>query len=107
MAAANAAPDRRDVHTSVIERSRHVRDYVVARSNGHCEGCEDPAPFLRPNGVPYIEPHHILRLSDGGPDDPRSVIGLCPNCHRRVHSGSDGREYNQRLLERMAALEPQ
>lgn len=104
-AAANASPGKTKSTASVFERSRDVRDYVVARAKGHCEGCSQPAPFIRANGVPYLEPHHIRRLTDGGPDDPRFVIALCPNCHRRVHSGADGAEYNGKLLMSMKAIE--
>lgn len=104
-AAASATPDKSKSVGSVFERSRDVRDYVVARAKGHCEGCNQPAPFFRSNGIPYLEPHHIRRLSDGGPDDPRFVIGLCPNCHRRVHSGADGAEYNSDLATKMSAIE--
>ena len=107
MEAAHPSPRSRGAKITVVERSRRVRDYVVARADGRCEGCNGAAPFLRANGVPYLEPHHIRRLGDGGPDDPHFVIGLCPNCHRRVHSGADGREYNAALLTRMAAIEPE
>ncbi|MCX8282457.1 HNH endonuclease [Phyllobacterium sp. 0TCS1.6C] len=105
MAAANESPGKTQTTSSVFERSRHVRDYVVARAKGHCEGCRAPAPFLRASGVPYLEPHHIRRLTDGGPDDPRHVIALCPNCHRRVHSGADGSIYNASLAETMKSIE--
>ncbi|WP_245275074.1 HNH endonuclease signature motif containing protein [Mesorhizobium sp. LSHC412B00] len=105
-AASVEAPGRRVAESTIIQRSRDVRDYVVARARGNCESCGQAAPFLRPNGVPYLEPHHIRRLSDGGPDNPRFVIGLCPNCHRRAHSGADGRDYNARMLERMVEIEP-
>lgn len=91
---------------TIYERSRHVRDYVLARANGHCEGCGCEAPFLRVNGLPYLEPHHIRRVSDGGPDDPAFVIALCPTCHRKVHHGRDGAEYNDVLLRRMPSIEP-
>ncbi|USJ25294.1 HNH endonuclease [Ensifer adhaerens] len=104
-AAANATPSKIASTATVFERSRDIRDYVVARGNGRCEGCSNAAPFLRSNGVPYLEPHHIRRLSDGGPDDPRFVIALCPNCHRRVHSGADGSSYNGLLLRKMTAIE--
>jgi hypothetical protein len=40
---------------------------------------------------PNLEPHHIRRLADGGPDHPRWVAALCPTCHRRVHHGVDGK----------------
>ncbi|WP_248308276.1 HNH endonuclease signature motif containing protein [Devosia sp. 919] len=105
MEAAKSTPGRRSSEVSIVERSRCVRDYVVARASGNCEGCKSPAPFLRANGVPYLEPHHIRRLGDGGPDDPRYVIALCPNCHRRVHSGADGAAYNVTLLQAMTQIE--
>lgn len=103
--ASQEAPGRAPRQTNVFERSATVRDYVVARARGVCEGCASPAPFLRSNGTPYLEPHHIRRLTDGGPDHPRLVIALCPNCHRRVHSGADGEAYNNDLASRMAVLE--
>jgi 5-methylcytosine-specific restriction protein A len=73
---------------TVYERSANVREYVLARAKGKCEGCCQPAPFLRKDNTPYLEPHHIRRVSDGGPDHPRYVIALCPNCHREAHFGS-------------------
>ena len=82
-----------------------MRRYVLMRAGGLCEGCDRPAPFERPNGEPYLEPHHTRRISDGGPDHPRWVIGLCPTCHRRVHCGADGGEYNQVLEAKLAGIE--
>jgi 5-methylcytosine-specific restriction protein A len=55
------------------------------------------APFATAKGRPYIECHHIHRLSDGGPDHPRWVVGVCPNCHKRAHYSSDAKEYNKQL----------
>ena len=91
---------------TVYERSRDVRDYVLARAGNDCESCQSPAPFTRKDGSPYLEPHHIRRLSDGGLDHPAFVIALCPNCHRRVHAGADGETYNAALLARMAHIGP-
>lgn len=91
---------------NVYARSRDVRAYVLRRANGQCEGCASPAPFLRADGSPYLEPHHIRRVSDGGPDDIHFVIALCPNCHRRVHAGADGIEFNSRLRASMRTIEP-
>jgi 5-methylcytosine-specific restriction protein A len=86
-------------------RSAAVRVYVLRRSEGKCEGCRSPAPFFKPGGEPYLEAHHIRRLADKGPDHPNGVIALCPNCHRRVHHGADGAEYNSSLLSRVAQIE--
>jgi 5-methylcytosine-specific restriction protein A len=93
---------RRDVY----QRSEDVRNYVLARAKGHCQGCDAPAPFLRVDGTPYLEPHHLRRVSDGGPDHPAFVIALCPNCHRRVHAGVDGAKYNSELMALMPGIEP-
>ena len=90
---------------NVYERSRDVRIYVLARANGECKGCNTPpAPFVRSDGTPYLEPHHLRRLSDGGPDHPAHVIALCPTCHRRVHAGADGETYNANLKTAMATI---
>jgi 5-methylcytosine-specific restriction enzyme A len=91
---------------NIFQRSQDVRCYVLARAKGKCEGCGTPAPFVRPDGTPYLEPHHLLRLSDGGPDHPAHVIALCPNCHRRVHAAADASMYNAKLTESMMTIEP-
>ncbi|MCQ0042392.1 MAG: hypothetical protein NF693_09055, partial [Bombella sp.] len=57
--------------TTVYARSKAVRDYVLERSKWKCEHCHASAPFVTPQGAPYLEAHHILRLSDGGPDHPK------------------------------------
>ena len=41
--------------------------------------CGAAAPFTTKEGLPYLEAHHIRRLTDGGPDDPRWVAGVGPN----------------------------
>lgn len=89
----------------VYVRSARLKAYVIRRANGVCEGCCSPAPFLTRKNTPYLEPHHIRRVADGGPDHPRWVIALCPNCHARVHHGMDGFEYNEHLALRMAEIE--
>lgn len=78
-------------------RSQEIKDYVKARADGVCEGCNEPAPFTDKSGDPYLQVHHIHELSDGGSDAPENVVALCPNCHYRVHHGQDGESYNQEL----------
>lgn len=90
---------------NVRVRSRAVRDYVLARAAGVCESCQNPAPFLTGIGQPYLEAHHIHKLSDGGPDHPASVAALCPNCHRQAHFGADQVILNNELIERVRQLE--
>lgn len=96
-----------EARQSWFKRSEAVKRYVLARAGGKCEACEAPAPFKKKRGEPYLEPHHTQRLADDGPDHPRWVGAICPNCHRRIHSGEDGKEWNFRLQERLKILEPE
>ena len=91
----------------VIERvrARAIRLYVLRRANGKCEGCNTAAPFRTIEGQFYLEPHHVDRLADDGPDHPAKVIGLCPNCHRRAHHAIDAKAFNKTLKKRLISLE--
>ncbi|WP_224268573.1 HNH endonuclease [Haloprofundus salinisoli] len=84
-------------------RSQAVKDYALAAADGVCQGCGEDAPFVDSKGKPFLEVHHLYRRSDGGADDPDNVLALCPNCHRRVHHGKDGDEFNQTLIEQTEA----
>lgn len=89
----------------VYYRSRQIADYVLRRANGQCESCNKPAPFLKKNGAPYLEPHHVNRLSDGGLDHPRYIGAICPACHREIHHGLDGKAKNEMLKLYVEKLE--
>ncbi|MBU1746991.1 MAG: HNH endonuclease [Chloroflexi bacterium] len=79
-------------------RSSAIRTYVMRRADGHCEGCGQEAPFRTSAGRPYLEPHHLRRLSDGGPDHPNWIAALCPNCHSRAHHSADRIAFNEQLI---------
>ena len=79
-------------------RSIALKRYILGRANGICEGCATVAPFKTKRG-PYLECHHIHRLSDGGPDDPANVVALCPNCHKRAHFSLDATRFNCELAK--------
>ena len=85
-------------------RSQALKLYVSARSKGFCEGCGEKAPFNTKNG-PFLECHHVHRLADGGPDHPRNVVALCPNCHRRSHYAEDAEKFNNRLKSKAIEAE--
>jgi 5-methylcytosine-specific restriction protein A len=90
------APSKESQRTYYV-RSTKVKAYVFKRANGKCEACKQAAPFLRKDGTPYLEPHHIKRIADGGPDHPTSVGAVCPTCHRLIHHGKDGAKLNIEL----------
>lgn len=81
----------------VYFRSDAIKRYALKRSSGICEACGSKTPFITKSGRPYLEVHHIHHLSDGGPDHPNWVAGVCPNCHRRSHFGEDRDEFNKQL----------
>jgi 5-methylcytosine-specific restriction protein A len=82
-------------------RSEVVKEYALRVADGVCQGCRKDAPFFDEDDEPYLEVHHLFRRRDGGPDHPDNVIALCPNCHRRVHHGKNGQEFNEELIEQM------
>jgi 5-methylcytosine-specific restriction protein A len=105
--AASSEPKQGKRTTTIFDRSRIIRNYILARAKGRCEDCGELAPFETPSGIPFLEVHHIRRMTDGGPDDPRFMIGLCPNCHRRAHYGRDAKVRNEEMLTYVKAIEQQ
>jgi 5-methylcytosine-specific restriction enzyme A len=89
----------------LYERCAALRQYVLARANGRCESCGQSAPFVSDDGTPYLELHHTRRVSDGGPDHPRWVGAVCPNCHSEMHHGIDGDAKNRELMKYLGEAE--
>lgn len=82
----NRAKHRRMVRTVVYDRDEFISAYVKLLAKGKCQLCKHDAPFNDEYGVPYLECHHIVWLSEGGKDTIENCIALCPNCHRKMHS---------------------
>ncbi|MTI15572.1 HNH endonuclease [Sansalvadorimonas verongulae] len=93
---ADNVPSVKEKLAQTYYRSQAIKLYSIKRSNGFCEACNDPAPFLTRSG-PFLECHHLHRISDGGPDHPENVIALCPNCHRKAHYSIDSKEFSKKL----------
>jgi len=69
-------------------RDFQVRQSVLSRAQGRCEYCGSQ-PFLKADGKPFLECHHIISLAEQGPDAMDNVIALCPNHHREAHFGEE------------------
>lgn len=80
-------PPRKNVVASIFDRNPHVVQEVLCRAKGICELCKKPAPFMRKDGTPYLEVHHIIQLAAGGEDTIGNAVAACPNCHRKAHFG--------------------
>lgn len=77
-----------------------VRRFALREADGVCQGCNSEVPFETESGEPYLEVHHITKVSDGGPDRPDNVIALCPNCHSEAHNGKNKNQLNEKLREK-------
>ena len=80
-------------------RSQNIKEYVLKRANGICELTNEEAPFFKSNGEPYLEVHHINRLSDGGLDHPINCAAISPNAHKEIHFGTNGKSLDQKLAK--------
>lgn len=97
----------RTAKTVQRNRSQDIRAYVLRRAGGVCELTGKQAPFRALTGEPYLEVHHIHRLSDGGLDHPKNCAAVTPNAHREIHHGENGKELDDRLAKIVAAKEAQ
>ena len=82
---ASGTPGTRQVTSTSYTRDPYVVAYTLDRANGICELCNNPAPFQKKDGTPYLEVHHIQWLAKGGEDTIANTVALCPNCHKKMH----------------------
>lgn len=67
-------------------------DLYFDRANRHCEWCE--------TRIDAPDVHHIEPRGEGGPNEPRNLIVLCPNCHRKADRGMISRSKLRRAIGR-------
>lgn len=84
-----SSTNRCDRIVSQYDRNQRISLAVKNRANGLCECCHREAPFIKDNGEPYLEEHHLIPLFEGGEDSINNVCAVCPNCHRELHYGKN------------------
>ncbi|OSZ64791.1 HNH endonuclease signature motif containing protein [Hydrogenophaga sp. IBVHS2] len=97
-------PARSTTTSLSFARSKDVKVWVLRRAAGHCECCDQPAPFQTVEGQPFLEVHHLRTLADGGSDRVSNAVALCPNCHRRLHFGEDAEACKARMYALIPGL---
>jgi 5-methylcytosine-specific restriction endonuclease McrA len=97
-------PKKTEITTTVYFRDPAVRAWVLENCKGKCEACKSAAPFLLPDGYPFLEVHHMIPMALGGPDTIENAIALCPNCHRRLHLSSDRELFNKEVYKKIKRL---
>ena len=61
--------------------------FVKTRDMEECQACG--CKIKKEKKGYYVEVAHIKALSEGGPDDPRNMVALCPNCHKKLDVGCE------------------
>jgi hypothetical protein len=79
-------------------RDARVRAKVIQMAEGRCECCGDLG-FVTESGERYLESHHVVEVSQRGPDSPTNVVAVCPSCHRKAHYAADRSQIERRMLE--------
>jgi 5-methylcytosine-specific restriction protein A len=97
--------ERRESTGSGYARSGEVRRSVLLRAAGICEHCAAPG-FKTVSGAIYLETHHVIPLSENGPDEDWNVMAICPNDHRRAHYADDCVALRVQLVDHLVKLFP-
>ena len=98
-------PEKRDTSGTVYLRSEAVRVIVLNRAAGICEYCGELG-FTTSNGATYLETHHVIPLSERGPDIEWNVVAICPNDHRKAHFSKDKNLIRESLISRLSKIYP-
>lgn len=97
----NDDPEYRRRMAGSYVRDAKVRESVLKRANGICEECGQTG-FVKRDGEPYLETHHVIALSEQGPDRPHNVIALCATDHRRAHFAENWSELQDKFLAKLS-----
>ncbi len=92
-------PEKYSSTSDVFYRNPEVRRIVLQRANGKCEFCGTDG-FKTSSGALFLETHHIIPLSQNGPDTIYNVAAICPNHHREAHYG-DGADLIRETLTKL------
>lgn len=83
---------------TVYRRDPKVRADIIRVANGHCECCGEEG-FLTQSGQRYLETHHLVGVSERGPDKASNIVAVCPTCHKKAHFAADRIEIERRMFE--------
>jgi len=97
-------PQRSAISSTSFVRDPEVMGWVLNLAKGICEMCAQAAPFVKRDGEPYLEVHHLRQLAEGGPDQVDNALALCPNCHRNFHHGREKGALRRAALQSVGRL---
>lgn len=80
------------LNNPIIRNNKRARNQFIAelakiRENYQCQA--GSVTFEGQNGRRYVEAHHIIEFSKGGPDVLENLLAIGPTPHTQLHRGSD------------------
>jgi len=97
-------PRKQQSLQTVYERDPLVKAWVIQNAGGICELCKQQGPFKDKSDNHYLESHHVVSLSQGGPDTIENAVALCPNCHKRCHYAHDLEEVRAEMENKIRRI---
>jgi 5-methylcytosine-specific restriction protein A len=75
----------REVVVRIKQRNQNAVRGLKELYRHKCQITGSKQTFLKRDGTPYTEAHHLIALGNGGADDPRNIIIVSPLIHRMLH----------------------
>lgn len=89
----NATPESKEVLSEYVERGP-LGNLAKRATNYKCQVCAalgmKPIGFLKRDGTPYVEAHHVMPVSNKqiGSLAASNILVVCANHHREIHYGN-------------------
>lgn len=100
----STSPQKENRIVETYTRDPKVKAWVLSNSKGICECCNNSAPFIKENNLPYLEAHHLVPLSENGSDTISNVVAVCPNCHMELHYGKSKLQIKTKIINEIDRL---
>jgi|GEM_PF-478732 len=76
---------KQEVIRKVLNRNRRAVKLIKELYGRKCQISGRKYIFLKRDGSPYIEAHHLIPLGEGGADSPYNLVVVNPLIHRMLH----------------------
>lgn len=82
--------DEKRNRSNVIDyvRQFYISNYKDTDGLIKCDCCGKKTFLSKSNNESFLEFHHLIPFNDenaNGPDHYLNLVGLCPNCHKKIH----------------------